>query len=432
MNIWLQRIKDLIWLIIPSALLTVAAFWFAFQFVEPAPPNSATIATGGTSGGYFAFGNQYAQELRKAGIELQVVSTKGSVENLSLLNDDKPKVDLALLQGGIADNGGYEDLISLGRIFLEPIWLFHNLEQEIDQIHDLENKRIAVGVIGSGTRKLSLDLLRANNVTEQNATFEPLSGNKAVDALVAGEIDALFLVTSPKSKLIQRLFSHTGIQLMSFSQAEAYTRIFPYLSRVSLPRGVLDLSKDIPGRNIDMIAATAALVARRDLHPTLIGLMAQAAQKTHGGGGLFQNINEFPKPFDPELTMSEDAARTYQSGPPFLQRFLPFWLASFLERSFILLLPVLTVLIPVIKGVPWLYNWRIRNRILFWYSELKSLERQIFEDQANGAQSMKYTEEIDRIERAVGRIPIPIGFSDQFYDLRAAIDLVRQKLAEQA
>lgn len=215
---------------------------------------------------------------------------------------------------------------------------------------------------------------------------------------------------------------------MNFVQAEAYTRIYPYLTKVVLPQGVFDLVKKQPKTDISMVAASAALVARKTLHPTIVGLMANAALKTHSRGGLFQKDGEFPKSIDPELPMSDDAKRIYKSGPPFLYRFLPFWLASFLQRSFILMLPIMTVLIPVVKGVPWLYTWRIRNKLLRWYSDIKRLERKIRLENKLDYQANK--QEVERIETAASKITVPVGLSDHYYDLRREIDLVHQMLID--
>lgn len=421
------QFREMFWIGGPAILLIWAAFWLAYQFVEPAPPQSIKISTGGKTGAYYAVGKRYESILARSGVTLEVLQSAGSVENLARLRDKASGVSVALLQGGIANAKSAPELLSLGRIFLEPLWVFYRGDATVERLSELKGKRIAIGPVGSGTRQLAIALLDANGVTPDTAELGPGGDKAAVDALRKSEVDAIFLVVAPQAQLIQQLLKSENIRLMSFSRAKSYSRIFPFLSPVVLPEGVVDLVKNIPNKEITLLAASATLLMRNDLHPALAGLLAEAAVETHGHGGLFQRIGEFPNAADPEFMVSPDALRIYKSGPPFLQRFLPFWIASFIERMVILAVPIATILLPLFKFVPWLYRWRIRKRILHWYAQLKALEQGIVGDPA-GAKFTTHLGEIERIDEAVGNIPIPIGYSDQFYDLRSAIDLVRQRL----
>ncbi|MCH9809029.1 MAG: ABC transporter substrate-binding protein [Alphaproteobacteria bacterium] len=421
------QFKELLLLAVPAILAVAFAFWFAYQFVEPAPPSNVAIATGSETGGYFAFAKRYKALLAKSDINLEVKSSAGSLQNLATLRDDKSGVTLGLLQGGISNRERDPQLVSLGRVFLEPVWVFYRSDAQFDRLGQLQDKRIAIGPEGSGTRALALELLAANQLTANNTTILDHGGAKAAQALRDGEADAIFLVLSPQAALVADLLKDPQIRLMSFSQAEAYTRLFPYLSRVSLPAGVIDLANQIPSNDVTLVAAQAALVARNDVHPAIVGLMVQAAREVHKEGGIFQRVQEFPKPNDPEYPMQEDAERLYTQGPPFLQRFLPFWLANFIERSLIMIIPVATIMLPLIKVVPWLYEFRIRRRILHWYGQLKALEKEV--DDESVVEKARYSEEIKRIEGAVSKIPVPLHYSDKLYELRGAVDLVRQRIA---
>lgn len=412
----------------PAIVLTAFAFWFAYQFVEPAPPASVRMTTGSESGGYYAFAQRYKAVLAASGVHLEVLSSAGSIENLERLRAPKSDVKLALLQGGIADHQSAPELISLGRVFLEPLWVFYREGGRLDRLVQLRGKRLAIGTEGSGTRALVKDLLAANEIDEANSTLLPTGGDAAAAALKSGEIDAVFLVLAPESKLVRELLRAPDIKLMSFANAEAYTRLMPYLSRVTLPSGVIDLPKQIPDFDVTLIAAQAALVAHKDLHPAIVGLMVQAAQEVHGGGGMFQRVEEFPKAHDPELPMAADAQRLYKQGAPFLQRYLPFWLANFIERMIVMIVPIATILLPLFKIVPWLYQWRIRRRMLYWYRELKILEGKL----AKEPELESDFAEIERIEAAVAHIPVPLNYSDKLYELRSAVDLVRQRMLERS
>lgn len=416
----------------PAALLIIAAFWLAYQFVEPAPPTHLVITTGSTSGAYYAFANRYRAELAKSGITLNVVPSQGSVENIERLKSDTERVDLALMQGGIADQRTAPHVMSYGRVFLEPVWIFHRLEGTIDQLSALKGARIAIGPDGSGTRKLAADLLNATGIDATNATLLPLGSGAAAEALEKGEADAAFFTLAPESPLLARLITDNRLKLVSLRRAEAYTRRFPYLSRVVLPEGAIDLARSLPPSDVSMVAAQAALIARNDLHPALAWPLIDALKATHSAGGMFQRVAEFPRGFDPEYPMSEDAERMYTSGTPFFQRFLPFWLANFIERMIIMVVPIATILIPLLKLGPMIYEWRIRSRLLFWYAQLKSLEKRIGEVATDKPSTTELTAEIDRIDEAVSIIPVPLHYSDRLYELRGAIELVRQRIITKA
>lgn len=420
-------LREYFLIIAPLAVLIVGAFWLAFQFVEPAPPRTFTMSTGAESGGYHAFGKRYAAMITKSGIKLELKPSAGSIENLGRLTTAGSGVSVALLQGGIATPSGHPNLVSLGRLFLEPLWVFYRGNDTVDRLGQFKGQRIAVGPEGSGTRPLALSMLKLNDIDGSTATLSPLAGDGAVKALEAGEIDAAFFVVAPEAPVVQGLLRNPAIKLMSFAQAEAYTRRLPYLTRIVLPEGAVDMARNIPPRDVAMVAPATALVAREDLHPALVGLLVEAVKDVHGVGGMFQRIGDFPKAVDPEFEMSDDAIRAYKNGPSFLKRYLPFWLASFLERMSVLVLPFATLLLPLVKLGPALYKWSIKRRIFFWYDRLKKLEDRVRLD-TTGAQRALHATEIHEIEEAVGTIPVPLTYADQFYSLRAAIDLVRQRL----
>jgi TRAP-type uncharacterized transport system substrate-binding protein len=421
-------LREYFWIIAPLGLLVAAAFWLAFQFVEPAPPRSFAMSTGAESGGYHAFGKRYAAMIAKSGVKLELKPSAGSIENLARITAPASGVSVTLLQGGIAKPGSYPNLVSLGRLYLEPLWVFYRGTEFVDRLSQFKGQRIAVGPEGSGTRPLALSMLKLNEIDETTSTVSPLAGDSAVKALEAGEIDAAFFVVAPEAPVVQGLLRNPAIKLMSFAQAEAYTRLLPYLNRIVLPEGAIDMVRNIPPRDVAMLAPSTALVATEELHPALVGLLMEAAKEIHGGGGMFQRIGDFPKAVDPEFEMSDDAIRSYKNGPSFLKRYLPFWLASFLERMSVLILPFATLLLPLFKLGPAVYKWSIKRRIFFWYDRLKRLEDRVRLD-VTGAQRAAHAAEIHQIEEAVGTIPVPLTYADQFYSLRAAIDLVRQRLA---
>lgn len=420
-------VRELLLYAAPALAVVVLGFWLAFQFVKPGPPQTVAITTGSEGGAYTMFARRYRSVLARAKITLDVRNSAGSLENLARLKDVKTGISAGLMQGGLANVSGAPDLVSVGRLFQEPLWVFYRGAELIDRLTQLKGKRLAVGPEDSGTRQLALTLLAPNDVTSVTAILLPFPSNAAAAALLAGEADAVFLVSAPEAPVVQSLLRAPGIRLMSFAQADAYTRLFPYLTRLTLPQGVIDLVRNIPPLDVQLVAPAAELLVRADLHPAIVTLLAQAAAETHQGAGLFQKAGEFPLSTDPDFSVSEHALRFYKNGPPFLQRFLPFWLAVLAERMVVLLVPLLTILLPLIKLVPLVYKWRVRQRLLVWYEKLKGLERSIATN-ASADDLGQHWDEIEKIEAGVSEIPVPLGFSEQFYNLRSHIELVRQRL----
>jgi hypothetical protein len=316
---------------------------------------------------------------------------------------------------------------SLGVLYPEPLWLFYRGKKTLNNIADLKGKRIAIGSEGGGTRPLAMALLEAHDIADTPTVLLPLGGLTAVTALSKGEIDAVFLVGGAHAGPIWAALYTTDINLFSYSQADAYVRRFPFLSIVTLPRGAIDLARNIPMRDTTLVTTHATLVAREEMHPALVDLLLQAASEVHSGADLFQKAGEFPTPTGTDIPLLKEAERYYKSGKPFLQRYLPFWAAVLIDRLFIMLLPIIGILYPLIRITPYLYSWRVRTRVFRYYGELKLLELQA-QESPNSKKPDEWIAELDRIEQAANRIPTPNAFADEVYTLRAHVQLVRRGL----
>ncbi|MDH3475609.1 MAG: hypothetical protein OEM59_18165, partial [Rhodospirillales bacterium] len=291
----------------------------------------------------------------------------------------------------------------------------------------LAGRRLAIGAEGSGTRAVALQLLADNDLTEPPTRLLPLEGMAAAEALLAGEVDAAFFVASPAAPVVRRLLEADEVRLMSLSRAEAYTRRYHFLSKLVLPEGVIDFERNLPPADVALLAPTANLVAREELHPALIVLLLRAAAEVHGAGGLFEQPGEFPSARFIDFPLSDTARRYFKSGPPLLQRFLPFWAADLIDRLLILLLPLVTLLIPLLRIVPPAYRWRVRSRIYRWYRELQEVDDSL-EALGSRDQVGRNLAELDRIESEVKQLTVPLAYADSLYHLRLHIDFVREKL----
>jgi TRAP-type uncharacterized transport system substrate-binding protein len=427
------NLRDLAAVAVPAVLLIIGGFWLAAQFIRPAPPGHLVMSTGAPGGGYEAFAAQYKPFLAAQGIELRERPSAGAVENLKRLLDPDEVIDVAFVQGGLGLGRDAEGLVSLGSFYHEPLWVFYRGKDTLDQLAALRGRRLAVGAEGSGTRRLALELLEASGVppNDPRTTLVPLGGLAAAAALAKGEVDAVFLVGPAQSGAVWTLFFTPGVRLMSFAHAEAYARRFPFLARLVLPRGGIDLQRDIPAADVALVAPMATIVAREDTHPALVDLLLGAAAKAHGGPGLFQRPGEFPNAHTVDFPLSREADRFYRAGTRFLHRYLPFWLATLIERTIVLLVPLVAIVLPVMKFAPALYGWRIRSRIFKWYGQLSFLERELDENPQARARA-EWLAELDRIEDRVHRMPTPLAFANLLYTLREHIALVEAKVLKKA
>ena len=421
--------RDLFFAWWPALLFAVLGFAVAAMFIKPAPPDRVVIATGAIDGAYYHFARRYAEIFARYGITLEVRATSGSVENLKLLADEDTGVDIGFVQGGIPAEGETTDLQSMGAMYYEPVWVFYRGGETIERLSQLKGKRLAIGPEGSGTRKLAIALLQANGVATPDMKGGNLTGEAAARALREGQLDAAVFVASAQSKAVAGLLRERDIRLVSLVQAEGYARHFPFLSVVTLPRGSIDLKQDIPAHDVNMVATTANLVVRDTLHPAVVNLMSAAAKEVHAAPSLFSAEDKFPSSRDVDFKMHPHAERYYKNGLPFLQRFMPFWAATLFDRMMVLLLPLLAIVLPLVRVLPALYQWRIRSRIFRNYGELKYLES----DVANAADYSKNAEfyvRLDAIEARVNRLRVPLAHHEQLYMLRWHVDLVRTRIAK--
>jgi TRAP-type uncharacterized transport system substrate-binding protein len=422
----------------PFIVVGLGALATAYYFLEPAPPKRVVLASGPEGSAYESFGKRYAAELAAFGIEVVLRPTNGSRENLRVLRDAKEKVDLAFVQGGAGESARAQDerkngleLASLGSLFYEPVWIFYRQQRtkSLAQLSGIKAWDVGVGLRGSGTPGLVSRLLAANLMDRDDIRRHYLDDTSAVVALLAGKLDALALVSAPEAPIVQMLLQTPGIGLYEFRQAEAYSRRYAFISPVVLPRGVADLSRDVPVRDVALIASTTSLVAREDIHPALVQLFLQAASRIHSGPGWIAEAGQFPTPARSEFPLAGEAERFYRSGPPFLQRYLPFWLANLVDRMWVALFSIVAILIPLSRILPPLYQFRVRSRVFRWYRQLRQIEEA---HEGGRGDSRELLSDLDRLEARASHIVVPLSYAEELYALRQHIDLVRERLRRPA
>ena len=429
----LLSLRDLLVSAGPLVLLTLGLLALAYWWLDPNPPRRVTLATGPAQSAYAEFGQRYRKAMAANGIEVLLLPSEGSSANLQLVLDGK--ADLGFVQGGIAGTAalGENQPLSLGGLFLEPVWLFYRTDaarkasgsDTLGTLGQLQGLRVNVGTAGSGVPNLMKALFELNRLEPAGMKLSQLDQTAATVAFLGGELDALVFASAPESLMVQMLLQTPDVKLMDFAQNEAYSRRLPFLAPVTLPRGVVDLAADVPARDVHLVAPTTTLLARPDVHPAILQLFSQAALVLHGNAGWFSRSHEFPVAANAEYPLAREAERTIRNGVPLLQRYLPFSLANLLERMWLSLGIIIALLLPLSRVVPPLYEFRIRSRVFRWYAQLREIEgRDNRGDQARQA----LLEELDLLEARVGRVVVPLSHADELYALRNHIEMVRQKL----
>jgi hypothetical protein len=424
-NFGMNRAASIAAMIFAGLVIIFACFWF----FHSAPPKTITITSGDVDSAYYRVAQRYAKVLARDGVKLKILTSAGSLENLKRLADPSFKVDIGFVQSGLAKGQNIKHLVSLGSVSHQPVLIFHRLPQPVELLSQLEGKRIAVGSEGSGTRFLALALLAANGIVPGGKTvLLDTEGDAAAEDLLAGKVDAIFLMAdSASSKTMRAMHRTAGIKPVNFTQADGYVRRISYLKKLTLPQGAMDFGKNIPAQDVVLVSPTVELIARENLHPALSDLLLAAAMEIHGRAALFQSRGEFPVPLENEFRISDDAKRFYKSGKSFFYRYLPFWFASLLNRILVVFVPLLIILIPGLKSIPALLHWRMKLRINRWYRLLLMVEQDSLGQL--GPEKIKMLEgRIDEIESEVNKMKVPASYGDQFYVLRTHINFVRTRL----
>jgi TRAP-type uncharacterized transport system substrate-binding protein len=414
--------RALAWYAAGIVALLALLGWGLAQLAPPPPPKRVVMTTGAEDGAYHRYAARYRDMLAKYKVELVLLPSSGAAHNLERLRSGEGDVDVGLVQGGLVREDDGKRLETLGSVFYEPIWVFYRGQATVERISELRGKRIAVGAPGSGTHALGLSVARDNGLDEPPTELVETGGLHAADALIEGKLDAALYVSAIDGPAVQKLLRADGIRLMDARRADAYIRRLPYLHKLDLPEGVIDLKAGIPPQRLTMIALTANLVARPDIHPLAVELLLEAAREVHGGPSLLHAARVFPAPIDVELPLSTDADRFYKERPSLLRRVLPFWIAVWAERLLFILLPLLAIAIPAFAYLPKLYDWRIRSKLDGWYVEVNRIERATLAEHADARAQLARMNEIDA---RLNRVKVPKAYLSQLYTLRLHADYVR-------
>jgi TRAP-type uncharacterized transport system substrate-binding protein len=415
----------------PVAAVAAAVVLGVVWFLQGTIPRHIVLASGLADGLYHQYAQRYKEILARDGVTVEERLTGGAEENEQLLHDAKSGVDVAFMHGGIVRPQERGNLTMLMALYYEPLWIFYRGPATLTQLDELRGKHVAIGSPGSGARAFVEPLLAANGITGSNTRLSPLVNLEALRALQRGEVDAALFIGQVPSPAVWEALHDASLKLMNMDRADAYPRRFPYVTKLTLPAGTVDFALRIPEQEVKLIGTKAMLVARDGLSPSITNLLLEAARELHSGQGYFAGVGEFPNAAPVDLPVSADASRHLRFGPSFLHRYLPFFVATYLEWMIVLLVPLLVVLVPMTNLLPQVFRWRVRSRIYRLYGELKLLEREI--GARTGTMPIEHwIARIDRLEQAAARMGTPASYAGEAYTLREHIALVRRIVLQKA
>lgn len=418
----LEAFKTALPYIVSFLLIAMLGYWL----VDPAPPKKIVISISKYDGNFQAYAQLYGALLKEDGVGLEIRESESQIDSLRELRKPGTTVDMTFMQGGVANAEPGVGVVSLGSLYYEPLWIFCKNQHKIRHLSGLKGKRIAIGRAGSGTNILTHLLLNEAGITAQNSKLLEIDDEATEEAFRHNEVDVAFISGVPTLPLIQEMASLPNVDIADLDDAEAFSRNFTFLHHLVLPEGALNLKRNVPSHEVNLLVPTISLVARDSMHPALVYLMLKVISRVHGGAGMLQHGHEFPADKDTDFELSSQAKKFYESGPPFFDRYLPFWVATFFNRVLIILLPLLALAIPLSRIAPAIYIWLLKSRIYKLYGELRFLELQLHAPQP--LDRSVFRKELDAIEHRVNNLRMPVSFASHLYELRSHIELVRSRL----
>lgn len=403
-------------------VILVVALWIA----DPAPPRQIWMATGPAGSSNEVLGKKYAAYFAARGITLHLLSTEGSVENARHLQDPQDKVMAAFVMAGAVEPHA-KGIQTLGSINYQPLWCFYRSQAPISiagrERFILEHP-VNIGTPNSGTHLLAEKFLELNGYTGDWSQFKEYPDEQAIDMLREGKLDSVCVVDTYESPNVQKLLKIDGTQLSEFERAEAYARMVPAIEMVTIPEGALDLRTNRPATSVPLIATSTEILIDERLHPAIQTLFLMAAKAINGKESFFSKEGQFPVFMDSTQHRSKEAEIFYEKGTPLLMEVLPFWLAEFIRRLIITLLPFFAVAYPVIRSMPNYHKNRVRGRINRMYGALKFFEQSLVAAYDPG-RKLQYLAQLDGMERETLGMKVPKSVASDYYTLRSSIDFVR-------
>jgi uncharacterized protein len=412
-----------------AALVTIAYAWMQW----PIAPARVVMTTGQEDGVYFANAQRYAKVFAGYGVELVILPSAGSSQNIDRLQDPNNPADLAFVQGGFGLLGNrFESALqsqiqTIANVDIEPVWIFTS-QPTIDHITQLRGLRLSIGPEGSGSRRAALDLLSQGGLQAKDITVVAKSGLQAATALQNGEIDAMIFVSSPLAPTVRALVAAPGVQLAQFKHNAALAERMPYLELRLLAKGSIDEKAKHPSKDHTVLTATASLVARQSLPAEIKRLAAAVAMQVHASAGPLNLAGEFPSFRRVDFATAYEAREVLARGLPWLASVFPFWWAQFITRLLLIVLPITLTCWLVSRWIPRLLLMKMQEQVTGWYGELKYIEHDMHQSKLGGKDLSVFYTRLQEMDKVLARFNTPPELMARFFTLRQHVDFVTHGL----
>ena len=402
-------------------------------YLQPFHDTQINIGSSYQGSDWFQMAELSASSLSQKGLDSQVIVTNGAVDNVNRLIDPNDPINATYTYGFALNDAQRSEILSLGSVVYEPIWVFYRTKQvkSIENLHELVNYRVGLGPVGSGSYAIAKRLLEIYDINideQQNFISEPFQ--QAEQRFLKGDTNVLIMVATVMDPIVRNLLQTPGIGILDFKNADAFEKRFNSFQSVRLPAGSIRIYPQIPAKDISLIATTTSVVVKKDMHPDLqLALLMTIREMNRSSEHLFfAKRDQFPAYLDPAVPLSPVAAKFYDYGPPHTMRYLPFWIAGFVDRAWLLLLGLVAIFYPLSKLNLHVRQLRfvVHERPL--YEVLLDIDKQVSTQNLSDEEKAAILKRLDAINRHAIAHGVPIGDEPHYFDLVKAIDLIKRKL----
>lgn len=363
---------------IPVAILGIVA---VVAYFNPFGPKNAYLAVGQTGSSYGLMGDKFQTIFSSYGVDLELIKTTGLVQGLKNLDDPKSKVNASFVTAGLVSAKEYPNLVSLGSFQYAPIWIFYKGEKirTDDPFEYFSHRKIGIGLPDTNSNNMFRRALELNqhDMRDSPGLLE-LPYLEAAEQLKAGKIDAVFIIDSFAAPVVQSLLKEPSVQVMSFNLADAYVKKFPFLHKLVIPKGSINLEKVLPAEDIVLLGSTTNLLVEKDTHPAVQwAFMLAASDVGRYTEDFFAKPGEFPRYMDLNFTLSPVAKRYYTQGRPGVFDYVPLWLGSIIESTWVLILAFIALIYPFYKWLMGIRSYPSKKFMQKSFINLRDLEEDI-------------------------------------------------------
>lgn len=405
-----------------GAIVIVAGL--AFVLARLHPPKHIVMAAGPDGGAYAQTADDYRRILARDGITVIIRETAGSQENAQLLADGA--VDAAILQGGIRVESS--DVEAIGTIFFEPMFFLARTGLNASSNPaKWKNLRITAGQAGSGTAAVFDDFEKAVGLRPTDNTRLSLSYADAVAALTDDQVDIAVFVAPVDAPYLETLRNEAAVEYLELDYTEALSRRLTYANTVDIPAGAFSMDPVQPPEEHTLLALETRIAITPDVHPAIVNRLTMAALELHGKRGILADPHAFPSVEGADMPVNNSARNLILNGPSSWHDWLPYWMAAQVNRMFLLLLPFIFVVVPLLRLLPRAFAYVMRWRVWQHYPEIRQIEEEL-KQSPTLAQLEDFDARLEDLDKKLANLRLPPAYRNGQYDARLHIDLVKARV----